>query len=272
MLLERTGDIKFREEAETILDEFLDRVDEATFYGGKSRIILQGRKTILTISELKSNDIAQADQRNGKNIILINLPVVSEMVVGRSVRIADLTRLSTRRLLRVLLRNNVLRSFIIHELAHVMMRRRGVEYGLRSEYRDWIINNKPIVAYIKAADNRTVTLDTGNKELKIRRAGLNSADNTYIDNWVINNDIEYANNHEEINSWFNQAVYDITYRARSHFNPVSVVGRDPVEFSRNVIKFLEDYGWWDKYTEESKRAVRKRSYTNYQDALRKAGA
>ena len=272
MLLERTGDIKLREEAEEILNEFLDRSDEATFYAGESRIVLQSRKVVLVLSELGFGDMAQADQKNGRHIVTINLPMVAEKVVGKRVRVRDLTRSSVRRLVRILLRNHVVRSLIVHEIAHVLMRMKGVQYQLLNRYRNWIVNGRSITAFVQGANDKIVMLNTGSKAIRVRRDTLDTDDNSYIDNWVEESGIEYANNREEINSWFNQAVYDITYRARSNFNPISVVGKDPVEFSRNVARFLDEYGWWDKYTEESKRQIRKRAYTNYQDALMKAGA
>jgi hypothetical protein len=221
MLLERSGDAIFREEAERVIELLLNNVQKTTLYARESRLYLPEEKIMMLAKDFEDEDMyAQVDKKRGYYIIEINLPVLSEKIVGERIEMSDLSRMRIRAVLRALLKNNSFRAFLVHELIHVLMRKKDVNYSMNSD------------------------------EYSV-----------------------YVNNPEELSAWFNQAVYDLVYRARgSKLDPRRVIGYDESEFMDNVATFLNGHGLWGKYTDESKKRILRRSYTGYEDAIRQATA
>ncbi len=262
MLQERIGDARMREEAEVIIDLLSSKAGEATFYAGVSRIYLPEQNVILVMSELEMGEMAKIDQRDGYYLVLLDFPTLSRRLLGKNIRIKDLDRASVRRFLKVFLKSNILRSLIVHELVHVMMRKKGIEYRLGdAEWRVWDIGGKKVEAHIHDANDNVVILFTGEKTIRVKRNRLTKSDSEYVTEWIEENQYIYANNPEEVSSWFNQAVYDLEYRSRN--NP-RIIGSNPSEFTDSIINYLDSHGWWDLYTEDTKRRIRKRAYTTFQ--------
>jgi len=217
MLQERSGDMIVRAEAEKIIEELINNVQKTTFYAGVSRLYLPEESVIMVARTFEDPDVyAQADQKNGYYTIEINFPTIASDIVGERLEIKDLSRVRVRNLLGMFLKNNIFRSYLVHELVHIMLRKKSVEYKLKSDSLD-----------------------------------------------------DYANNSEEVSAWFNQAVYDLVYRARgSKLDPRKVLGYDASEFVDNVVYYLHEKGLWDFYTEETRRKVMKRAYTGYEEAIK----
>jgi hypothetical protein len=136
-MLERSGDNAFRNEAERVIDILARNAHNATFYAGVSRLYLPEEKVVMLAREFSDQNIfAQVDQKGGYYIIEINLPELSERIMGTRVEMGDLNRVGVRHLIRNFLKTREFRSFLTHELIHVMMRKRNVEYTMNSD--EWV--------------------------------------------------------------------------------------------------------------------------------------
>lgn len=80
---------------------------------------------------------------------------------------------------------------------------------------------------------------------------------------------DYYNNHEEVTAWFNQAVNELIMNAKR--GGIGEMGSDPGEFTSLVLHELDSHGILGKLSERNRRAVMKRAYTGWEDAVRAAG-
>ena len=268
MLSERSSDIAVRQEAEEIVNELLQKAHTATLYSGVSRIHLPERGVIMVMTDFGGAFIARVYKKNGYYLIEVDFGKVTEKLLGRPVQLSTLSRSTVRRYISAFLRNHYLRSYLVHEIVHKGMRDRGLEYNFKRHARDWTVGNRTLRAEVYHVTDTDVIFDTGEKLVKVRRNRLSDETLAEVDEWYEKSAAEYANNHEEVSSWLNQAVYDLTFRAKGSANPVAVIGRDAGEFVDRVVDYLEDNGFWSRYSEKNKRSTRKRAYTSYADVVR----
>jgi hypothetical protein len=178
MLKERSGDSAIRAEAERIIEALASNVQNATFYAGVSRLYLPEENVIMVARTLDDpKTYALADQKNGYYTVEVNFPTLSEEIIGTRFEVKDLSRVKVRNFLRVFLRNNVFRSYLVHELTHVMLRKKSVSYTLKSdEWSDYANNPEEVSAWLNQAIYDLVYKARGSKLDPRRTIGYDASE------------------------------------------------------------------------------------------------